>query len=335
MVKPPMRSGKYWLILLVIAVFFAIQCKSEVKKPKEKDPLPVENVVVRPAFDAQKAYDFIQKQVDFGPRVPGTAAHKACADWLAAQLDSFGAKVTVQTGQVTRYDNVKMPMYNIVGSFNPEAKKRLLLCAHWDTRHVADQDDENKNSPIEGANDGGSGVGILLEIARQLQIKNPTAGVDIIFFDVEDQGQPDGILPMKKDTYCLGSQYWAKTPHIPGYTAQNGILLDMVGAKDAIFTLEGTSMYFAPEWMRKVWDKAIQLGHSKYFNYSRTDPITDDHLYINQIKGIPTIDIIQNDRNTRSGFGAYWHTHDDNMSVIDKATLQAVGETVLAITYEY
>jgi len=215
------------------------------------------------------------------------------------------------------------------------AKKRLLLCAHWDTRHVADQGNEDINQPIEGANDGGSGVGVLLEIARQLQLKAPNAGVDIIFFDVEDQGQPDYITPMKRDTYCLGSQFWSKTPHVPGYTAQNGILLDMVGAKDAVFTLEGTSMYFAPEWMRKVWDAAIQLGHSKYFNYNRTDPITDDHLYINQIKGIPTIDIIHYDRNTRSGFGSYWHTHNDNMEVIDKATLQAVGETVLAVTYEY
>lgn len=334
MVKHAMKLGKIFSFALIVC-FLTIQCKPDPKPAKNngKDVTKVE--VVAPDFSSDNAYNFIQKQVDFGPRVPGTEAHKACADWLAAQLDSFGAKVHVQTGQVTRYDGKQLPMYNIIGSYNPEAKKRLLLCAHWDTRHVADQDVEHKDLPIQGANDGGSGVGALLEVARQLQIKAPSVGVDIIFFDVEDQGQPDYVTPFKRDTYCLGSQYWAKNPHIPGYTAQNGILLDMMGAKDAIFTLEGTSMQFAPEFMRSVWDKAIQLNHSKYFHYNRTAPITDDHLYINVLAGIPTIDIIQNDKNTRSGFGAYWHTHDDTMDVIDKATLQAVGETVLAVVYDY
>ena len=327
-----MKLGKLYFILLCITLV-TIQCKSD-PKPKKTSDTPITSVVA-PDFSGELAFDFIQKQVDFGPRVPGSEAHAECADWLAAKLDSFGAKVTVQKGQVERYDGKKLPMFNIVGSYNPSASKRILLCAHWDTRHVADQGNERQQEPILGANDGGSGVGVLLEVARQLQIKAPSAGVDIIFFDVEDQGQPDYVTPFKRDTYCLGSQYWAKNPHTPGYTAQNGILLDMVGAKDAVFTLEGTSMQFAPDFMRLVWDKAIQLKHSKYFHYNRTAPITDDHLYINLLAGIPTIDIIQNDKNTRSGFGAYWHTHNDNMDIIDKATLQAVGETVLAVVYDF
>jgi Zn-dependent M28 family amino/carboxypeptidase len=211
---------------------------------------------------------------------------------------------------------------------------RILLCAHWDTRFTADQDVRDQDQPIPGANDGGSGVGVLLEVARQLQIKSPEVGVDIVLFDVEDQGQPDG-LPYKPDTYCLGSQYWAKNPHQANYKAKAGILLDMVGAPDAVFTLEGTSMNYAAEWMRKVWDYGIQLGHSRYFSYERTDAITDDHLYINRILHIPTIDIIHHDFTTPSGFGTYWHTHDDNLDAVDAATLQAVGETVLAAVYNF
>lgn len=323
------------LSLLCLVVVFS-GCKSNSKDPGKHSNHTVEiPTVIRPDFSADTAYEFIARQVAFGPRVPGTEAHKNCAGWLEEQLIRFDATVTVQKGNVQRYDGVSLPMYNIVGSYNPTVPKRLMLCAHWDTRHVADQDKERKKEPIEGANDGGSGVGVLLEIARQLQLKSPEIGIDIILFDVEDQGQPDDVKPSKSDTYCLGSQYWSKQPHVPNYTAQNGILLDMVGAKDATFTLEGTSMYYAPKFMRQVWDKAIALNHSKYFLYQRTDPIVDDHYYINAIANIPTIDIIQYDYSTRSNFGRYWHTHDDNMEVIDKATLQAVGETVLAVVYGY
>ena len=334
MENPHMRLAKITLLVLCfsIAVF---SCKNNNKGNTPSNDTVVIPKVERPDFSADKAYEFIEQQVAFGPRVPGTEAHKKCAEWLEEQLNNFGAKVTVQSGNVKRYDDVLLPMYNIVGSYNPAAAKRLLLCAHWDTRHVADQDDERKKEPIDGANDGGSGVGVLLEIARQLQIKSPETGIDIIFFDVEDQGQPDYVKPSKQDTYCLGSQYWSKNPHTPNYKAQNGILLDMVGAKDATFTLEGTSMYYAPKFMRAVWDKAIALNHSNYFLYQRTDPIIDDHYYINAIAGIPTIDIIQYDYTTRSNFGRYWHTHDDSMDIINKATLQAVGETVLAVVYNF
>lgn len=334
MEKPHMRLAKFTLLILCISIV-VFSCKNDNKGNTPSNDTVVIPKVERPDFSADKAYEFIEQQVAFGPRVPGTEAHKKCADWLEEQLNNFGAKVTVQKGNVKRYDDVLLPMYNIVGSYNPTAAKRLLLCAHWDTRHVADQDDERKKEPIDGANDGGSGVGVLLEIARQLQIKSPETGIDIIFFDVEDQGQPDYVKPSKQDTYCLGSQYWSKNPHTPNYKAQNGILLDMVGAKDATFTLEGTSMYYAPKFMRAVWDKAIALNHSQYFLYQRTDPIIDDHYYINDIANIPTIDIIQYDYTTRSNFGRYWHTHDDSMDIIDKATLQAVGETVLAVVYNF
>jgi len=320
------------------AIFFALLiingCKNDKpSKDNGADSVEVEKTE-RPEFSSDSAYSFIETQVDMGPRVPGSQPHKACAEWLESKLVSFGAEVIVQKANVRRYDNVELPMYNIIGSYNQSNPIRILLCAHWDTRHLADQDVSDQSDPIAGANDGGSGVGVLLEIARQLQIKSPDVGVDILLIDVEDQGQPDG-LPYKPDTYCLGSQYWSKQPHVSGYRAKAGILLDMVGAKDAVFTLEGTSMNFAGQWMRKVWDTAIQLGHSNHFSYERTDPITDDHVYINRRRRIPTIDIIQYDRSTQSKFGAYWHTHDDNMDVISKETLQAVGETVLATVYNF
>lgn len=333
MVQPVMKLDK--LLLIIVFVLLTLNaCKHDSSKPSKTKPT-VESKVERPEFSAQQAYNYIQQQVDFGPRTPGSSAHKKCADFLASELKNLGAAVTVQTGEVERYDGKKLPMYNVIGSYNTSAQKRLLLCAHWDTRHVADQDEENSKQPIDGANDGGSGVGVLLEIARQLQKKAPKVGVDIVLFDVEDQGQPDYHKPPKQDTYCLGSQYWAKNPHIPNYKAQNGILLDMVGAKNATFTMEGASMYYAPKFMRQVWDKAIELKHSNHFLFQKTSPIIDDHVYVNQHANIPTIDIIQYDYNTPSGFGHYWHTHEDNMAIIDTATLQAVGETVLGVVYDY
>lgn len=327
-----MKWGK-WTCWIFACLCFLFGCKKKSPVDNGKDPDPVIRLE-RPDFSADSAYQFIREQVDMGPRLPGTDAHRQCAEWLEMKLAGYGAEVTVQKATVRRFDNKELPMYNIIGSFNKDKVNRILLCAHWDTRFMADQDVQDQDKPILGANDGGSGVGVLLEVARQLQLKSPDAGVDIIFFDAEDQGQPEG-LPFKPDTYCLGSQYWARNPHTPNYRAKAGILLDMVGAEGAVFTLEGTSMNYAAEWMRKVWDNAIQLGHSDHFNYQRTEAITDDHLYINRIRRIPTIDIIQYDYNTPSGFGAYWHTHDDNMEVIDKNTLQAVGETVLASVYTF
>jgi hypothetical protein len=326
-----MKWGK-WTCWIFACLCFLFGCKK--KPPVNGGNKPPVVKLDRPDFSADSAYSFIQAQVDFGPRVPGSDAHRQCAGWLENKLGQYGAEVTVQTGSVKRYDGADLPMYNIIGSFNRDNPVRILLCAHWDTRHIADKDVLDRDRPIPGANDGGSGVGVLLEVARQLQLRSPDAGVDIIFFDVEDQGQPDG-LSFKPDTYCLGSQFWARNPHVPNYKAKAGILLDMVGAKGAVFTLEGTSMNYAAQWMRTVWDNAIQLGHSNHFSYERTDAITDDHLYINRIRRIPTIDIIQYDYSTSTGFGSYWHTHEDDMDVIDRGTLQAVGETVLATVYTF
>lgn len=301
------------------------------KSEKSEEPPQTEAPAVKvdvPDFSADSAYNWVAAQVAFGPRTPGSKAHAQCADYLISELRRFTSEVIEQNATIKAHDGKSFKLRNIIASFNPDATKRILLAAHWDTRPRADQDNERQNEPIDGANDAGSGVGVLLEIARQLAAQPSKVGVDIVLFDLEDYGHPDAA-----DSYCLGSQYWAANPHKPGYKAHFGILLDMVGAKDAKFYMEGYSMYFAPHVVRKVWNHAYDLGFRQHFTFQQSGPITDDHLYVNRIAGIPMIDIIQHDPSTGTGFGAYWHTHDDNMQVIDKNTLKAVGQTVLHTLY--
>ena len=286
-------------------------------------------------FDASSAYGFVKKQVEFGPRVPNTSAHAACADWLVKTLKQWTPDVVVQAFQAKAYDGRVLDGKNIVASFNAEAKDRILLCAHWDSRPFADHDPDPANhfKPVMGANDGASGVGVLLEVARQLSLRKPAAGVDILLLDLEDFGEHRNWRGIAKDNWALGSQYWARNPHRPGYKARFGILLDMVGASDAVFPMEGTSMSYAPEVMKKVWETARGLGLSKYFLAREADALIDDHLYINEIAGIPTVDIIHYDTE-KQGFPASWHTVGDTLDKIDVDTLRAVGQVVLAMIYQ-
>ena len=288
-----------------------------------------------PDFNADSAYIYVERQVVFGPRVPGTAEHRACGDWLVARLRATGATVIEQSGTVPHLGGKELPMRNIIGSFNQSAKKRILLCAHWDTRPWADQDTIEPQRAIDGANDGGSGTAVLLEVARLLGQKQPTVGVDIVLFDVEDQGRPE-FNPDTLDQehhFCLGSRHWAANPHIPGYRAQYGILLDMVGATGAVYTMEGVSFSSAPGVLKNVWDVASALGFSERFSYRKTRPIIDDHTYINQMAQIPTIDIIEYDATTVTSFNRHWHTHRDAMDIIDRKSLRAVGQTVVQVVY--
>lgn len=324
-----MRNILYLLTAIVITLVSCVEEKQPVSKPK-----PKKAIVQPPVFSADSAYQFIQDQVDFGPRVPNTEEHALCAEFLANKLESYGGKVVVQESIVTAYDGTKLGMKNIIGQFGLEKKRRVLLFAHWDTRPWADKDDteNNWNTPIDGANDGGSGVGVLLEIARVIQATPPEYGVDIIFFDTEDYGSPNfEEVQGKSEDWCLGSQYWSKNPHVKGYKARYGILLDMVGAKDAKFPKEGTSLYYAPSIVRKVWKNAKKLNHTKYFINKNGDQTTDDHLFVNAFAGIPSINIVE--YHVGSGYGHYHHTIKDNMDNISKETLNAVGETVLYTIY--
>ncbi len=335
-VSPLERGFRGVLLWSVILIFSSITFSCKTNKDNAADTASTETKIIRPEFSSDSAYVFTQQQVDFGPRVPGTPAQQKCAAYFEQKLKAYGATVVVQKTNVVVYSGKSVPCINVIASYNPSVKRRLLICTHWDARPFADQDDSAVGKPILAADDGASGSAVLLEIARQLQQKNPEIGVDLIFLDVEDYGQPEYDLEQKQgDFYCLGTQYWCKNPHVPNYRAENGILLDMVGAKGATFTYEGVSMQYAPAFMKQVWKNAGALGYGSFFVKEMTDQIIDDHFYINQMTNIPTIDIISRTYQTRSGFPKHWHTHDDNMNIIDKQTLQAVGETVLATVYDF
>jgi hypothetical protein len=285
---------------------------------------------------ADSAYAYIQKQVDFGPRVPNTEPHRKAKDWFVEKFESFGLEVQTQEFTAKTYDDKVWNLTNIIASYNPFAKKRVLLAAHWDTRRIADKDTERIDQPIDGANDGGSGVGILLEIARIISLseQKPEIGIDFILFDGEDDGEPEHTSFSNNEQvwWCLGSQYWSKNPHEKGYSAYYGILVDLVGAKGARFYKEGNSMRYAKNIVNKVWDFAIELGYSDLFILENAPEIIDDHVFVNRDAGIPMIDIIE--FSPKAGFGLYHHTHKDNMEIIDKRTLKSVGQTVLFTVYQ-
>lgn len=309
-----------------------------IKQEEQRTPLRTEGRKARyvPVFDQDSAYYYMERQMAFGYRIPNTAAHDSAAVYLAEELRRHGAEVIVQEAGVRAYDNTLLNAKNIIGSFRSEEQERVLLFAHWDSRPFADHDPDpaNHRKPVPGANDGASGVGVLLEIARQIGLSAPRIGVDIIFFDAEDYGIPEFYRgPYMQDSWALGTQYWVRHLHKPGYLAKYGILLDMVGGKDAMFAKEGFSMRYAPRIVEKVWMEARNLGYGQYFDDREGGFITDDHVYVNGI-GIPSIDIIEHDPESPTGFNRQWHTIQDTMEFIDRETLKAVGQTVLSVVYK-
>ncbi len=324
-----MRNSIKLLVLLVLAACNTTNENNGGGGEQPVDPQPPKETYSI-VFNEDSAYQYVQDQVDFGPRVPGTMAHGECAIYLQNQLAKFCDTAFTQHGNIAGFRNLNIEIKNVIGVFNPEKSKRILLCAHWDTRPQADEDPDNPTEPADGANDGASGVGVLIEIARQLQAQRPDAGVDIVFFDAEDMGERQG----RAETWCLGSQYWAKNPHQENYVARYGILLDMVGPKDAVFAVEGHSWQFAKPYVIDVWQKAASLGHGGTFVNYQGGSLVDDHYFINTIIGIPTLDIIHYNASDKTGFGDFWHTHKDNMESIDKKSLNAVGETLLKAVFD-
>jgi hypothetical protein len=294
-----------------------------------------EKVILIPVFNADSAYYYIERQVSFGPRVPNTEAHIKAADWMQQKMEEYADTVYIQQTRVRAFDGTILNIRNIIGAFQPEKNNRILLCAHWDSRPWADHDPDPANhyTPIDGANDGASGVGVLLEIARLLSISDPGIGVDIILLDAEDYGKHRLSNVPDQDSWALGSQYWSANPHKTDYNARFGILLDMVGAGNASFNHEGYSMMYAPNIVRKVWDIAKRQGYGNFFLNRESGFVIDDHYYINKIRGIPVINIIDQREHTPHGFFDYWHTVNDTMDAIDPLTLKAVGQTVVAVIW--
>lgn len=320
----------YTIIPLCLALLAFVACSNNTKKSSDDTEATTKSIVNVPQFNADSAYQYVKAQVDFGPRVPNTKEHVACGNYLADKLAEFGAKVTSQYVDLPAYDGTLLKARNIIGSYKPESKKRIALFSHWDSRPWADADPDSKKhrTPILGANDGASGVGVLLEIARQLQKEETELGIDLIFVDAEDYGTHsayDG--PHREESWGLGSQYWAHNPHVQGYNARFGILLDMVGGKDAKFLYEATSERYAQNVNRKVWKAAGKLGLEHFFVPKNGGGVTDDHTFINRYANIPTIDIVPD------GFFEHWHTIKDDMDAIDRNTLKAVGQTVMQVIY--
>ena len=319
-------------LLLLIAM---VACSNKSKGNTDSEGKQPKSTVSVPQFDADSAYRYVKEQVDFGPRVPNTAAHKACGEYLAKKLEQFGATVYNQQVDLTAYDGTLLKARNIIGSYKPETKKRIVLLSHWDSRPWADADSDEKNrhTPILGANDGASGVGVLLEIARQLHKQLPELGIDIVLVDAEDYGPHQSYTGNHKEEYwALGSQYWAQNPHVQGYNARFGILLDMVGAKRRHFLLRRI--------LRRVCQKAstgkygmrpITWATDVIYVKEKGNIVTDDHLFVFRNARIPTIDIIQYSEET--GFYENWHTLKDDMDGIDRNTLKAVGQTVMEVIY--
>ncbi len=284
--------------------------------------------VAVPRFDGDSARSLVAKQVEFGPRIPGSKAHQQCGDWILERMRQRNCRVTEQKDMVTMHDGSRYQMRNLIAAFRPQASRRILLAAHWDTRPLADMDTEQPRATFEGANDGASGVAVLMELSRHLDSLPQDQGVDILFWDLEDYGDPDFA-----DSYCKGSQYWSRKPHVAGYVAAKGVLLDMVGAEDARFCREGHSMQFAREWTAAIWERAGQLGYGNLFVSEDCQAVTDDHYYVNTLSGIPMVDIIDLRAGGPTGFPPHWHTRSDNLEVISPKTLQAVGQTLLDLLY--
>ena len=321
-------------ISLIIPFLFA-SCGQNQSNTSSKNKKSAE-FIKAPDFNADSAYYFVEKQVLFGPRVPGTKAHTECAKWFVKKLGDYSDTLIVQSFKARTYDGVTRNGKNIIASFNPENKNRILLMSHWDSRPFADHctDESQHATAIDGANDGASGVGVLMEMARQFNLKKPEVGIDIVLFDLEDWGPPTQLEMYETEAWGLGSQHWSNNPHFYGYNARFGILLDMVGTKNPVFPREYFSQEYAGFVMDLVWGYAAELGYKKYFVNHQGGATTDDHYFVNTIAKIPSIDIIHLDRKTTNGsFFEHWHTTNDNIESIDRSTLKMVGHVVMTVVY--
>ena len=346
------RMTKYLIFTAIMAIALTMtSCKSNNTRAGDSNGQQSTAISQLPTFSADSAYAFCQRQCDFGPRTMNSEAHEQCGQWIAQKFASYGLDVTEQRVTLRGFDGTPLLANNIIASYRPELKDRILVCAHWDSRPWADNDPDKANhtKPVMAANDGASGVAVMLELARLLKahlsstegdtidsplnsktIEAPSGtvggaspsgavggaspsgavggalGIDFICFDAEDWGS-DNV----SDSWALGAQYWAAHPHREGY-----------------------SMYYAPKIVEKVWQTADALGYGSFFPQKDGGTITDDHGPVNEVAGIPCIDIIPYYPDCReSSFGPTWHTVNDDMAHIDPATLKAVGQTLVNVIY--
>ena len=338
-----MRNWRFYIICICAAMFLTA-CKGTKNSMSNTSKVSVKPI--GPAFSADSAYLFCHQQCNFGPRTMNSEAHEQCGAWIAQKFRQYGLDVIEQKATLTGYDGTALRSTNIIASYRPELTERILLCAHWDSRPWADNDPDpaNHRKPVMAANDGASGVAVMLEIARLITDSDTKdslqtdlkVGVDFICFDAEDWGIPqwEEERDNSNDTWALGAHYWSEHPHQAGYSPRYGILLDMVGGQGARFHRELVSLYYAPSIVSKVWQAAEAIGFSSFFPNEEGGGITDDHLPVNQKAKIPCIDIIPHYPDCEaSSFGPTWHTINDDMQHIDKNTLQAVGQTLIQVLF--
>ena len=325
------------LVLIAACLLVLAGCKNN---PTDSDtsacpstPSTDYSQVVIPEFSADSAYTYVEKQLSFGNRIPGSNSWERCATWLTAQMGRFCDTVIVQDFRAVLWDGSAVPGKNIIGQLNPKADKRILLAAHWDSRQWADHDpaEANQHKPVPGANDGASGVAVLIEMARIMNAMPPTVGVDFILFDIEDQGGAEWSGIHDETEWCKGSQHWAANRHMPFASYTYGMLFDMVGTHHPRFTKEGISRYFAPGLTDNLWAAAASLGHSNIFVDENTPEILDDHYFVNNIAHIPTVDIVQNSGTT--SFFEHWHTVSDDINSVSKETLRIVANVAMKTVY--
>lgn len=324
------------LIIYIIGMAMLTACHTTKKTQNDSQP------VVKVQFDADSAYAFCQRQCDFGPRVMNSEAHELCAQWIAQKFTQYGCQVSLQKANLKGYDGTMLKSTNIIAttaSSSSVDQQRILLCAHWDSRPWADNDPDSANwrKPVLAANDGASGVAVMLEVARILQ-KHDSAkvAVDFLCFDAEDWGVPQWSNQSDADSWALGAQYWAKNPAplVPS-DYRYAILLDMVGGQGAKFYHEGFSLEHARPIVEKVWRAAAAAGYGSFFPTQLGGYVTDDHVPVNEEAHIPCIDIINHYPDcSQSSFGPTWHTVSDDMQHIDRHTLQAVGQTLIQVIFE-
>jgi len=293
---------------------------------KKPDATPgAAHPVVTTEFDGAAALKYAAAQVAFGPRVPGSDGHRKAGDWIVAQMKQRGATVVEQTWTHTTKGGRKLPLRNILARFNPQATQRVLYLTHWDTRPGADQDPDpaNQLTPIDGANDAASGVGLFVALADALQQKPSALGVDLLFVDGEDYGD---FGPPLVDV-LLGSTYFAA--HLPdaGYKPLFGVLFDMIGDADLRILQEDNSAQRAPDVVQRVWSKAAEMGYGATFVSRSAGAITDDHLPLLDA-GLKVIDVIDLDYGPGN---SYHHTLQDTMDKISARSLKIVGDVALAL----
>lgn len=336
-----MRAGMGIVFLMVLLA----SCAGSKKGRPAEEGSEEGAALVGPTFSEDSAFVFCARQCAFGPRTMNSNAHDLCEEWIVRMFGQYGCQVTTQKTKIEAWDGTMLRATNIIARTNPEADQRMIICAHWDSRPWADNDPDSANwrKPVMAANDGASGVAVMLELARCINAagEKPAIGIDFVCFDAEDYGAPEWAdVSNTEDTWALGAQYFAANlpagPNGDGAAAYScGILLDMVGGQGARFYHEGLSRRYASDLLGRVWQAAATAGYSSLFVSQDGGTVLDDHRPLNEA-GIPTIDIIAYYPDCpQSSFGPTWHTVSDDMDHIDRHTLKAVGQTLVQFLYTF